>query len=211
MNLIKLCNFKYLKQNLKKSRGLLTLMILVIPVLTTLMLISLNNSRYDCAIEEVELSIINLFGMYIIPVLLSIVLLGYIYKKSSVDFINSMPLNRKTIYFTNFIGGLIIILAIQVLTLIASLICANVFTDLFVPIGMVVDTFLMMLAAYIFVYSATMLAMTLSGNILTQIVVTALILFLIPFSHMIFTIENISFNDVSIDYGEVTVLIEERN
>lgn len=211
MNLIKLFNFKYLKQNLKKSRGLLTLMILVIPVLTTLMLISLNNSRYDCAIEEVELSIINLFGMYIIPVLLSIVLLGYIYKKSSVDFINSMPLNRKTIYFTNFIGGLIIILAIQVLTLIASLICANVFTDLFVPIGMVVDTFLMMLAAYIFVYSATMLAMTLSGNILTQIVVTALILFLIPFSHMIFTIENISFNDVSIDYGEGTVFIEERN
>ena len=211
MNLIKLFNFKYLKQNLKKSRGLLTLMILVIPVLTTLMLISLNNSTYDCVVEEMELSIINMFGMYIVPVLLSIVLSGYIYKKSSVDFINSMPLNRKTIYFTNFVGGLIIILAIQLLTLISSLVCANIFSSLFIPIGMVVDTFLMMLAAYIFVYSATMLAMTLSGNILTQIVVTALILFIIPFSHMIFTIESTSFNDMSIDYGEGTVIIEERN
>lgn len=209
MNLIKLFNFKYLKQNLKKSKGLLTLMILVIPVLTTLMLISLNNSRYDCAIEEIELLMINLFGMYIIPILLSIILSGYIYKKSSVDFINSMPLNRKTIYFTNFIGGLLIILVIQVLTLLASIICANVFTALFVPIGMIIDVFVMMLVSYIFVYSATMLASTLSGNILTQIVVTALILFLIPFTHFVFTIENGNINNLAIDYGEGIAVIED--
>jgi hypothetical protein len=201
MNLTKLFNFQYLKQNLKKSKGLLTLLVLIVPVLTTLMLIAMNNSIYEYVIEEEALSIINIIGMYAIPVLISIILCGYVYKRNSVDFINSMPMNRKTIYFTNFVAGLLVILAIQVLTLITNLICANVLTDLFIPIGMVIDSFWMMLASYIFVYSATMVAMTLSGNILTQIVVTALIVFLVPFSHMTFVTLNDDYSsNITINY-----------
>lgn len=191
MNLTKLFNGKYLKQNLKKSRGLLTLLVLIIPVLTTLVIISQNTSKFDCAMEEGVLASINMIGMYILPIVISIILSGYIYKRNSVDFINSMPMNRKTIYFTNFVGGIIIILFIQVLTFITSLVCASICTTLFLPTAMIIDCFVMMIFSYIFVYSSTMLAQTVSGNVLTQIVVTALILFLIPFTSMIFSADTL--------------------
>jgi len=186
MNLIKLFNGKYLLQNLKKSKGLLTVLVLIIPVLTTLMLVSYNTSSYTVFIEEGNLSIINIVGMYIIPVIVSILLSGYIYKMNSVDFINSMPMNRKTIYFTNFVGGVLIILALQILCLITNIVCASIFTKLFIPISMIWDCFVVMLISYIFVFSVSMLAQTISGNILTQIVVTALILFLVPFTYAVF-------------------------
>jgi hypothetical protein len=212
MNLTKLFNFQYLKQNLKKSKGLLTLLVLIVPVLTTLMLVAMNSSIYEYVVEEGSLSLINILGMYVLPILVSIILCGYVYKRSSVDFINSMPMNRKTIYFTNFVAGLLIILATQILTLITNLICANVLTDLFIPIGMVIDSFWMMLASYIFVYSATMVAMTLSGNILTQIVVTALIVFLVPFSHMTFITLNDDYShNITINYDGGSNTLETIN
>ena len=43
------------------------------------------------------------------------------------------------------------------------------------------DTFIMTTVSYIFVFTATNLAMCLSGNIITQIVMTCLIVFFVPF------------------------------
>ena len=51
-------------------------------------------------------------------------------------------------------------------------------------ISMAVDVFLMMTFSYIFVYSICMLASSISGNIVTQIVVSLLVLFLIPFTRI---------------------------
>lgn len=207
MNLTKLFNGKYLKQNLKKSKGLLTLLVLIVPVLTTLVIITQNSSKYECVMEEGVLASVNIIGMYILPIIISVILSGYIYKRNSVDFINSMPMNRKTIYFTNFVGGIIIILFIQVLTTITSLVCANICTGLFLPTAMIMDCFVMMIFSYIFVYSATMLAQTVSGNVLTQIVVTALILFLVPFTSMIFS-ANALYNGKTIEISSAGNSIE---
>lgn len=187
MNLTKYFNFKYLLQNLKKSKGILTVLVLIIPVLTTLILISRNTNIYNTIIFEFELASINILGMYIIPFIISVILGGYIFKRKSVDFINSMPMNRRTIYFTNFIGGLLVIVAIQCLSLVTNLICARIFTQIFIPTAMIFDSFIVMLISYIFVYSACMLAQTVSGNVFTQIVVVALILFLVPFMHITFS------------------------
>ena len=182
MNLGKLFNFKYLKQNIKKSKGLITLLILVIPVITALILIGNNASDYANPTLSVIVSIANFFGMYGIPVILSFLLYGYVYKKNSVDFVNSMPLTRSTIFVTNFIGGLILILIIQVLTALVSILGTIFLSKIFIAPQMILDIFIVMLLAYIFVYSATTIAMTISGNFLTQIVVTMLIVFLIPFT-----------------------------
>lgn len=187
MNLTKWFNGKFLLQNLKKSKGILAVLILIIPILTSLIIISENASIYDFYIDEYTLSAVNLIGMYIVPFIISVLLTGYIYKRNSVDFINSMPINRKTIYFTNFVGGILVILSIQALTLATSFACAKILTEVFVPIQMIIDIFTVMLISYIFVFSVSMLAQTVSGNIVTQIVVVALILFLIPFSHFILT------------------------
>ena len=67
MSLIKWFNGKYLLQNLKKSKGLLTLLVLIIPIITTLIIVSINASIFEVVVDEITLSYANLIGMYIIP------------------------------------------------------------------------------------------------------------------------------------------------
>ena len=79
MNLTKLFNGKYLKQNLKKSKGLLTLLVLIVPVLTTLVIISQNSSKYECVMEEGVLATVNIIVIYILPIIFFFILSLFIY------------------------------------------------------------------------------------------------------------------------------------
>ena len=182
MNLIKSFNFEFLKENIKKSTGLVILLSLVVPVFTLLVIIlGINNTENIVVTNKTPLLIINFIGMYIIPVLISFVLFGYVYKKSSVDFINSKPINRKSIFITNTIGGILLITAIQLITAIILIVCNFVLPKVIIFPELVIDIFVMMWVSYVFVFLATNIAMSLSGTFLTQIVLTMLILFLIPF------------------------------
>ncbi len=182
MNLIKSFNFNYLKENIKKSAGLIILLSLIVPVFTLLVVIlGINNPERVIVTDKSPLLIINFIGMYIVPVLISFVLFGYIYKKNSVDFINSKPINRKTIFITNTIGGILLITIIQLITAIILLVCDLILPKVIIFPEMIFDIFVMMWVSYVFVFLATNIAMSISGTFLTQIVLTMLILFLVPF------------------------------
>ena len=94
MNLTKLFNFDFLLQNLKKSRMILTIFLLVVPLFTTIILTTSSDKAYNFF----ELSGINAVGMYIVPFIFSLCLFGYVYKKNSVDFMCSMPISRKSMF-----------------------------------------------------------------------------------------------------------------
>lgn len=182
MNLTKLFNFKYFKQNLKKSKGIVALLLIVVPIFTTLLtVLVLNSGRGIHTPSKEELITVNVMGMYIIPVLMSLVLFGYVYKKKSVDFINSQPINRKTVFITNTIGGILLMGIIQAVTAVSVLICGAILPELIIFPQMVLDIFIMMWISYSFTFVATNVAMSVSGTFSTQIVITMLILFLIPF------------------------------
>lgn len=182
MNSGKLFNFKYLKQNIKKSKGLLIVLMFLIPVITSLILIGNNSTEYVSSTEQITVSIANILGMYGIPFILSFILYGYVFKKNSVDFIGSMPISRTTIFVTNYLGGIILIAIIQIITALVTFLGASFLSNIFIAPQMILDIFIVMFLSYIFVFSAASLAMTVSGNVLIQIVVTLLILFLIPFT-----------------------------
>ncbi len=182
MNLTKLFNFKYFKENLKKSKGLVALLLIVVPIFTTLFtVLILNNGNQINIPSKMELIMINIMGMYIIPVLMSLVLFGYVYKKKSVDFINSQPINRKTIFMTNTIGGILLMAIIQAITAIMILICGAILQNLIIFPEMILDIFILMWISYSFIFVVTNIAMSVSGTFCTQIVLTMLILFLVPF------------------------------
>ncbi len=182
MNLIKLFNFKYFKENLKKSKGLVAILLSVVPIFTTLFTVLVINGKNEVSFPGMEILImINTMGMYFIPVLLSLVLFGYVYKKKSVDFINSQPINRKTIFVTNTVGGILLMGVIQAITAIILLICGSVLPNLVIFPEMILDIFLIMWLSYSFTFVATNIAMSVSGTFCTQIVLTMLILFLLPF------------------------------
>jgi len=203
MNLTNLFNFKYLIQNFKKSKGLLILLTLIVPMFTSLMLLSAGENY---AVSFVELSVVNIIFMYIIPVVLSMTLFGYVYKKNSVDFIGSMPLSRKTIFLTNTLGGIGIIIVTQLINLISTLFLSKVLSSVIIFDSMVWDVFMFFTLGYIFVFTVSNLAMSFSGNKFSQIVATCLILFLIPFVIMSGDLLGDKYSYVSVDESIYTAV-----
>ena len=138
MNLMKLFNLNYLKQNFKKSKVILSIFIGLIPILNTIILIMNFNNNYNSVFGFGEISIINFIGVYILPVIISICLFNYIYKKKSVDFINSMPISRKSIFVTNTIFGILIFLSMLIVNIILMLVLTLIF-NIPIPFVMMVD------------------------------------------------------------------------
>lgn len=205
MNLTKLFNFKYLMQNMKKSKMALTLFFIVVPIFTSLMIITTQEEVLDFT----ELALINIFGMYIIPFIFSFCLFGYVYKKNSVDFMCSMPISRKAIFITNTIGGIALIVLLQLVTFLLTILLGAI-TKATIFTSMAFDILLFQTVGYIFVFMICNLAMSVSGNLLTQIVVTLLITFLIPFSTF-FVVGYTGNSDAELvtAYGEMDVTFDQ--
>lgn len=183
MSITKSFNFDFLKQNLRKSRGAIILCLVIVPLIMSIYLVvaGIVSSKPEVIYPE---SIIrtDLVFMYVIPYVLSSVLFGFVYKKKSTDFINSMPINRKTLFVTNTIGGIVLITIIQVVTGLLALLWGAIFSNIIVFPALILDMIIISWTSYVFVFIVSNLAMSVSGTAPTQFVIILLILFLIPFS-----------------------------
>lgn len=186
MNLTKLFNFKYLKQNLKKSKVTLAFVLLILPILNLIIFLMDTNSNYIQVLGLTDVSGLTTFGMYILPIVLSIILFSFVFKKKSIDFMGSMPIDRKTIFATNTVGGIIIIFLLLAVTTFLMAIASFALSSIYVPVGVFFDYFIVFLVSYVFVFTACNLAMSISGNVATTLVVTALILFFVPYHHFVY-------------------------
>lgn len=187
MSSMKLFNFNYAKQNTKKSIGFLTVMFIIIPILSLVTLYNYTNSSNVEPFQMREIIMPNLMGMFILPFLLSNVLLGYVYSQKQIDFTNSMPISRKKIFFTNILIGVIYLILMQLVTLLFSSIYLTISNTFLISFEMLFDIFLVLTIGYIFVYIVSMLAISISGNTFMQFVIILLILFLIPFLRDMFS------------------------
>lgn len=184
MNLKKLFNLEYLFQNVKKSKALLLTFILLVPILSSLLMILTAIDTKSTKIFTLgELSIIGIPLLFIVPILLSIALNGYVYKRKSVDFIGSMPINKSTIFITNTLGGAGILLLMFLINIILFGLISIIFSNIYIPFALLLDYFILWFISYTFVFTASNLAMSISGNMISQIVVSLLILFLVPYIH----------------------------
>ena len=201
MNLTSLFNFNYLKQNLKKSKGVLALFIGLIPIINILTLFLLSDNNHSNEIISLSnISIINFIGVFILPIVISVCLFGYVFKKRSVDFVNSMPISRKSIFITNTIGGIAILVLMNLINAIFIYILSSTLPNLIIPLGMIIDYFILWTVAYIFIFTVSNIAVSISGNMITSIAVSALILFLVPF------INTYIFNGLSLNYDSEYII-----
>ena len=181
MNLTSLFNFNYLKENIKKSKAIILLCMLLLPILNGIILLMHGSTGDNFVASIYDVSGIILFGMYVIPIVLSITLFSFIYKKGAVDFTLSMPINKRQIFLTNTIGGMAIILIMQIINFIVMLLVSLIYSNIIVSYKMLFDILLMYSISYIFVFVCTNIAASVSSNKITTIVVTLLVMFLIPF------------------------------
>lgn len=187
MNLTNLFNLKFLKENLKRSRAVILLLIFLVPVINVIIYLmnATNNGSFMPSIFEI--APLSVVGMYIVPVLLSITLFSFIYKRKSSDFVMSFPVSKKQIFMSNTLGGIIIIIISNLVNYILLLIATLLLTNVLVDYRMLFDIFILWTISYIFVFTCTNIAVSVSSNRITTIVVTLLILFLVPFVHTFIT------------------------
>lgn len=194
MSLTNLFNFNYLKENIKKSKAIILLCILLLPIINGIILLmncSLDNNFMP---NIYELSGVVLFGMYIVPVILSITLFSFVYKKGSIDFTLSMPISKKQIFLTNTVGGIVILLLMQLINFIIMFAISLIYSNIIIDYRMLFDILLIYSISYIFVFTCTNIAVSVSSNKITTIVVTLLILFLIPFVSTFITTDGFDYN-----------------
>lgn len=202
MSLTNLFKFNYLKENIKKSKAIILLCILLLPILNGIVLLMKCSDGTKFMPNIYEISGFVLFGMYIIPVILSLTLFGFVYKKGSIDFTLSMPINKKQIFLTNTIGGICIIFIMQIVNFIIMLLISLIYSNIIISYRMLFDILFIYSISYIFVFVCTNIAVSVSSNKITSIVVTLLIMFLIPFISTF-----INSNDFSY-YGNNPIKIE---
>jgi ABC-type transport system involved in multi-copper enzyme maturation permease subunit len=205
MNLTQWFNFDYFIQNIKKSKAVIVFISLLVPIFTALMLLMNNGSNY--VVEFYELGLFNTFFMYIVPIVLSITLFNFAFKKKSCDFIGGMPISRRAIFASNTIGGILVILLIQAVTALITLIVSKIAFNAVLFGAMIFDVFVFYTLAYIFVFTVCNLAICFSGNVFATLVSVLLILFLVPFTlevSKIYNVELTTKSKVVNDNGTIT-------
>ena len=142
MNLKVLFNFRYFKENIRKSKGLLAFFLGVVPIINIIILISILTLGGDTLVDFKSLSLSTYLGLYIIPIVLSISLFGFIFKKKSVDFVMSKPISRKSIFLTNTIGGILVLILFMLINTIIFGLFGLFFSKLTIPIALFSDLYL---------------------------------------------------------------------
>ena len=176
MNLTKFFNLKFLEENIKKSNGVLLFLLFIIPVFNIVFMFSkLKQSYY--VVDFIQFNIINYIGALILPIIIAYSLNKYLFKQNSVDFYLSKPINRCKLYFSNMLGGFFLIFCLVLLNSIIFL-SFGLFTNMLLPISFILDYFIYFLILYFFVYIVTTLSISLTGNFVTALVVTMIIMWM---------------------------------
>ena len=181
MNLKAYFNFNFLKENVRKSKGLLAFLLGVIPIINIIFLIVLLTTSSSNLLEFDIVSFLTYVGIIFIPLSLSVTLFGFVLKKKSVDFILSKPISRKSLFITNTLGGILVILVFMIINTLIFGLFGLVFESLTIPFGLLVDYFLFWFISYVFMFTVINLAIVLSGNLITSIVVALIILLIVPY------------------------------
>lgn len=176
MNLI---NIQFIKENLKKSKGIIILLLSIIPIINVLYLFKLFN-KIDYIMDFHSLELITFLGSFIFSIVISYLLNKFLFKQKELDYYLSKPISRKKLYFTNLLTFIILIIILLLLNIIA-IIALTQFTDIIITIPIIIDYFIYNLILYLFIYSVSCLSMYISPNFLASLVISTLIIFTYPF------------------------------
>lgn len=177
MNLTKLFNFNFIKENIKKSIGILLFLFFIIPIVNILYLFNMLNQQIYI-INLIDLSKMTYFASFIFPVVVAYILNSYLFKQNSLDFYLSKPINKRKLFFSNIFTGLFIIIVL----LIINVIIFSLFnlTNLSIPFSLLFDYFIYTFILYTFIYIVISLAISLCGNFITALIVSIILIWSFP-------------------------------
>lgn len=196
MNLMKIFNKNYFKENIRKSKGLLAFFFGVVPLINIIvMIVALSSNDVNILFDFNTISVVTFLGLYILPIVLAVSLFGFVFKQKSVDFVMSKPISRKAIYVTNIIGATLLMTLFMLINVGIFALFGMLFSRIVIPVALLFDYFVFWLISYIFMFSVATLAITLAGNFISSIVIVMIIVCLFPFLEL----TNTLFTDATLD------------
>ncbi|PWM46413.1 MAG: hypothetical protein DBX47_02445 [Clostridiales bacterium] len=119
------------------------------------------------------------FFLVIMPVLIAIGLFNFLHKQKKSDFFGSMPIKRTSLFLTNIVVGVVLIASILLVNLLTmSVIVKTVYPGAAAAFPAFIYSYFAMLAGWLAVFSIASFCATLTGGIISQLALTALVLYL---------------------------------
>lgn len=174
---MKLFNFNFIKENIKKSLGILLFLFFIIPIVNILYLFNMLNQQIY-VINLIDLTKMTYFASFIFPVVIAYILNNYLFKQNSLDFYLSKPINKRKLFFSNILAGLLLILVLSIINVIVF----SLFnlTNLSIPFPLLFDYFIYTFILYSFIYIVISLAISLCGNFITALIVSIILIWSFP-------------------------------
>ena len=173
-----LININYIVQNLKKSKGILLLIIIVLPLIN--LLIGINENDSNAFLITEELFSLGIIYRYIIPMVVSYELFSYVFKKQKVDFYASMPISKKTIFISNTIAGIILLFMLNLLILLSSLIPALFQSKYIVIAEQILDNSILLFFSQVVIFTISNIIVSLTGKVRGFLVLSLIFFLIIP-------------------------------
>ena len=177
---------KHIKENIKQRSYMAALSIVGLLILLPLFTFMTIDYRKEFIIEDlsnwVKYSFPGIFnGSYNFGLAVFIVIFGilagvtgfnYLHSKIKQDFFISLPVKKSQWFIINYISGLLIFAVPFVVFSLTSLVIGKVYLGSLLTGALIKESLLSILAGlaiYLIVYNVTVLAMTLTGNLVTAI------------------------------------------
>nr|WP_314459163.1 DUF6449 domain-containing protein [uncultured Clostridium sp.] len=110
------------------------------------------------------------FLMIVLSVIMGVTSFSYLHSRQKVDFYHGIPVNRKHLFWANYMNGILIVAAVYGVNLILSL---GVTTAYGISpaklMGSVFSGYLLFLLHYAMIYAVTVLAMIMTGSVIVGI------------------------------------------
>ena len=190
-------NFNYIFQNIKQSKGIFLLIIIIFPLLN--LLININGNQTD--IGEILTSIFSVGGIlrFIIPMVISLELFDYVFKRKKVDLIASMPINKKTIFISNTVAGILMLMLLNMLILTTTILPAVFNTETTIIVERIIDNVLLLFLSQLVIFTLTNIAIALTGKVRGVLVLLIVFIFMIPIYLNIFQLVFLQKNYLMVD------------
>lgn len=119
--------------------------------------------------------------LIIISIIMGVTSFSYLHSKQKVDFYHGIPVNRSVLFWAHYFNGILIPVAAYGAALLINMgvVAVNGINPATL-LGMTISSFLLFLLHYIMLYSVSVLAMVLTGNILIGILGTGVLHFYFP-------------------------------
>lgn len=192
-------NFKVVWQNFRSAQGLLLVAMIIYQAGSLINCFSLSRTpdvTQVAAFSQIS-GIVSFLACFLLPLATCATLFDFLFSKKKSDLVFSSPVPRKTLYGSNWAGGMLFLLINVLIAALMLHITLLRNPQLIVENGVVIRFLILWGLSMMMVYSFCCLAVSLTGNRFVQFVLVAVLTLLPGWFHYTFQTQFYNYDQLS--------------